>query len=304
MQLRLFALLAVLALAGGLARPAGAQVGPLESLAPPSHAGSRPLDLARPQAGPVLALGATLDLGGFTYEGYLLGAGGATLRNGTVAHGFIDFYGCEDCRIEEVHVRDSHGEDGFVVGLGVGNVVRASRFTGNRVALDVFGGWGGFDDTIVDCEFEDNRLAVNLDMTSGNVVASSAFRGNRVGVLHWDGHVPRPCQRHRLRGHGGVPLRLDVCGARLRGLRCDRDVDAAGPGPAALKAEPALQPTRARTQVSSSAPSRASTTCIVPAYFESFRRRPKPASAISRASPRRSRSRLVRVSKFRGCGTQ
>lgn len=206
-----FALITALALAAGLARRAGAQVGPLESFSPPSHGASRPLDLARPQADPaldplcgttvtgVLVLdrdlvcgfpglsfgpGATLDLGGFTYEGRLYGWQSVTLRNGTVAHGFIDFYGCFDCRIEEVHVRDGRE---FVVGLGLRNVVRASRFTGNSVALDLYDFYGGGgDNVVVENEFEDNGIAVNIASYSGTLVASNVFRDNGVGVNLWD----------------------------------------------------------------------------------------------------------------------
>ncbi len=133
-----------------------------------------------------LDAGATLDLGGFTYEGYIEGYQNVTLRNGTVAHGGIDFYACDDCRIEEVHVRD--GDADFTVGLGLRNVVRASRFSGNSVALDLYDYYGfpSGDNTIVDCEFEDNGTAVNIASHSGNLVESNTFRGNRVGVNLWD----------------------------------------------------------------------------------------------------------------------
>ena len=133
-----------------------------------------------------LGQGATLDLGGFTYGGYIESWGGnVTLRNGTLANVYIVFYSCSDCRIEEVHVRDSQE---FVVGLGLRNLVRASRFTGNDVALDLYDYYGfpSGDNTVVDCVFEDNSVGVNIASHSGNLVASNAFRGNDRGVNLWD----------------------------------------------------------------------------------------------------------------------
>ena len=209
---------AAMALAAGLAREAAAQAGFPDPFTLPRHGEARPLPLASTQGvaeldplcgsvvtgvlvldrdvlcgnggdGLFLGQGATLDLGGFTYEGDIYGFGANTvLRNGTLANVFIDFYHCSDCRIEEVHVRDSRGLDWFVVGLGLRNLVRASRFTGNTVALDLYDyyGFSRGDNTVVDCVFEDNYVGVNIASHSGNLVASNAFRGNGSGVNLWD----------------------------------------------------------------------------------------------------------------------
>jgi parallel beta-helix repeat protein len=205
----------VTSLVAGPAVDAGAQAALAESLDLPRHGASRDLAPALTSASALaldplcgssvvgllvldrdvscgtlpleLAAGATLDLGGFTYEGYIeSGRRDVTLRNGTVAHGGIDFYACDDCRIEDVHVRDGDAE--FTVGIGLRTVVRASRFSGNDVALDLFD-WSGLpsgDNTIVDCEFEDNTYAVNIASYSGNLIESNTFRGNGVGVNLWD----------------------------------------------------------------------------------------------------------------------
>jgi len=130
-----------------------------------------------------LGSGATLDLGGFRYEG-MIGAGGqgSTLRNGTIVGGPVDLRGCEDCLIEAVHVRDGLE---FVVLPGPRNVIRASRFSGNGIAVDVY--YEEPDDvTVVDCEFEGNDTGVNLAAGSRSLVSSSTFHGNAVGVNLWN----------------------------------------------------------------------------------------------------------------------
>jgi hypothetical protein len=132
---------------------------------------------------PFLESGATLDLGGFTFEGSVQAAGqGVALRNGTVVGGPLDFSSCEDCLLEDLHVQD--GVE-FTVQPGPRNVIRSSRFSGNDVAVDIY--YGAPDEvTVRDCEFEDNGYGVNIAAGSRNRVLSNTFLRNRVGVNLWN----------------------------------------------------------------------------------------------------------------------
>lgn len=160
---------------------ASAMLAPLDPLCGTTVSGVLVLDREVFCGDEALYLGAaaTLDLNGFGFEGSILAQSGATLRNGTILGGPLDFSGCEDCLIEDVHVRD--GSD-FTLQAGPRNVIRRSRFTGNYVAVDIYYGDDPREVAVVDCVFEDNAYGVNVAKGSRHLVASNTFRDNGVGV--------------------------------------------------------------------------------------------------------------------------
>jgi len=130
-----------------------------------------------------LTTGATLDLNGFTVTGTVggfgfgNGASGATVRNGTVTAGNINFEVCSDCVIEKVRVTNGTG---FVVQPGGTNRITGCFFSGNSVAVDLFLGSG--DTLITHSTFENNGIGINFSWTTSSTASSNIFIANSIGI--------------------------------------------------------------------------------------------------------------------------
>ena len=131
-----------------------------------------------------LGEGATLDLNGFTIEGYVRAVGtNATIRNGTIIRAGIDFDQCAECTIENLRVIEGQGN--FVVQPGPSNRITGCFFSGNpAVAVDLFN--AGDSSTIEDSTFENNSIGINIARDKFTIVSRNSFRDNTVGVRLFD----------------------------------------------------------------------------------------------------------------------
>ncbi|MCX5738869.1 MAG: right-handed parallel beta-helix repeat-containing protein [Proteobacteria bacterium] len=134
-----------------------------------------------------LGSGATLDLNGFTIEGYVSSSFGsnATIKNGTVLRGGIwgNTFGCSSCTIENVQVIDSVSDAAVLAGYA--DRITGCFFSGNRVAVDLY--WAG-STLIEDSTFENNDTGIYQDRYNSNIISSNVFRANRTGMRLYPYH--------------------------------------------------------------------------------------------------------------------
>lgn len=133
-----------------------------------------------------LAAYATLDLNGFTLQGWVRGpfggSSGVTIKNGTILAGPIDC-SYDDCTIENVRILDGPS---FTVLAGAGTRISDCFFSGNGVAVDLYYGGGPASVVIENSTFEDNDIAINIAKYNLASISSNTFRGNLVGVNLYD----------------------------------------------------------------------------------------------------------------------
>jgi parallel beta-helix repeat protein len=140
-----------------------------------------------------ITTGAILDLNGFTLTGNVFGVSrpsalspsyGATLRNGTLTNGYINFALCENCVIDNVRVINGVPNPSFPNSSVVpGDDTQISRcfFSGNGDTVDLF-----FASAVITAsKFENNGLAINI-FASTAVIKASTFENNDLGIyLSW-----------------------------------------------------------------------------------------------------------------------
>lgn len=170
------------ALVAGMAREAKTQYAQLSGggeCAPLVVTADTTLKRDAPCGVDVQAENVTLDLGGHTVRGFLLGGCPMTLRNGIVS-GAI--FSCGGSTYEHLTVRDTDSADTPGLLAGYQDVVRDNRFAYNDVAIDTF--YAGAT-TISRNLFQRNRLAVWAN-DSGETIVDNTFARNTTGVSIFD----------------------------------------------------------------------------------------------------------------------
>ena len=121
----------------------------------------------------------TVDLGGHTVTGFIVGGCPMHLRNGIVRGAILS---CGESLYEHLVVRDSEATGSPGIEAGFADVIRHNTFVYNDVAVDTF--YGG-DVRVAENTFKHNRLAV-WSNDSGERIRANLFARNDLGISIFD----------------------------------------------------------------------------------------------------------------------